>query len=189
MTQRPPRHTLALFAALGTTFDLVHDALDHWGQPSWAAKHKRTYGSHLVYRDGTPVGPGNCRPEGRTSTATQLGRRACTQHVATYTAGQLAAVIAVTRACGYRIPLHAALLGAAINATTHWALDRGELLRYLADAARQTEYLKAMTVVRAPGGDADQHGAGTAWNELDRSAHRVIGLIASVVMTRLCRRG
>nr|WSU79021.1 hypothetical protein OG499_39345 [Streptomyces anulatus] len=61
-------------------------------------------------------------------TTSTLGRRSVACHVASYTAVQLGATIAITRAFGYRITPAALLAGAAINAGTHAAIDRGALL-------------------------------------------------------------
>ncbi|MFJ3481569.1 hypothetical protein [Streptomyces microflavus] len=52
-------------------------------------------------------------------------RRAVACHVASNTAVQLGVTIAVTRAFGYRVTLASLLAGAAINASTHAAIDRG----------------------------------------------------------------
>ncbi|MEU2961226.1 hypothetical protein [Streptomyces albidoflavus] len=50
------------------------------------------------------------------------------ENVASYTAVQLAATVAITRAFGYRVTPTALLAGAAINAGTHAVIDRGALL-------------------------------------------------------------
>lgn len=177
---------LGLFGALGTTFDLFHESLDHWFQTSWMACNKRRHGDQLHYRDGVPVGAESDDRDGQpTLTASQLGRRACTAHVAVYTAGQIAAATAVTRMLGYRLPPSAVLAGAAITAGTHWLLDRGPTLTRLASLTGKSEYLSRVTVVRQPDGGADQHGAGTAWNEMDRSAHRLLGWVATAVTVTL----
>lgn len=178
---------LALFSTLGTAFDLFHEAGDHWFQPGWAAINKRRYGQHLVYLDGAETSLG-FRPDQIAITNTGLGQLACTCHVAIYTAGQLTATIAVTRALGYRIPPGALAAGTAINAITHWALDRGKPLRLLAKAVGREQYLDEVTVVRKPGKEADVCGAGTGSNEMDRAGHRLCGLIAAVVMTVLAAR-
>lgn len=180
---------LALFGALGITFDLFHEALDQWFQPNWAAIHKRKFGTQLVYRDGIAVGEEDEDRSGwETMTVTQLGQRACSCHVAIYTVGQIIATIAITKQAGYRISPLAVLAGAGINAATHWPLDRGPLLRWLAKATGKTEYLSSLTVVRKPDAEPHMYGAGTAWNELDRSAHRALGWFATAVTVGLATR-
>lgn len=178
---------LALFSTLGTTFDLFHEAGDHWFQPGWAAINERRYGQHLVYLDGTETAA-EFRPDQIAVTNTGLGQLACTCHVAIYTAGQLTVTIAVTRALGYRVPLAALATGTVINATTHWLLDRGKPLRLAARFLGREQYIDEVTVVRKPGAEADVYGAGTASNEMDRAGHRLCGLIAAVVMTVLAAR-
>lgn len=176
---------LALTGALGVTFDQWLDVIDQW-QPDWAATHKRLYGQHRVYLDGTRVGQEPQDKVGQhTLTATQLGRLACAVHVAMQTGAHLAATTAITRMVGYRIPPAALLAGVAINAPTHFALDRGRLMEILSDLLGKTFYINNFGVVRKPGADPMQVGPGTAWNEMDRSAHRGIGWFATAVTVYL----
>ncbi|MCY0946512.1 hypothetical protein [Streptomyces antarcticus] len=116
---------LALFGTLLATFGELHPACDHWVQGSKTASRKRLYGEDLVHADGSPATEDSTRP---TMTTTTLGRRAVASHVASYTAVQLGATIAITRAFGYRVTPAALLAGAAINAGTHAAIDRGAAL-------------------------------------------------------------
>lgn len=182
---------LGLIGALGITFDQWLDVMDQWGQPTWAAVNKREYGTHRVYLDGVKVGEEKEDRTGQlTLTATQLGRLACAVHVALQSGAHVAATVAITRLVGYRIPLGAVLAGAAINGPLHFAFDRGDLLEKLAARFDKTGYLKRLKVVRKAGDEPDQHGAGTAWCELDRSAHRGIGWFATAVTVALAlRRG
>ncbi|WP_371621593.1 hypothetical protein OG245_00790 [Streptomyces sp. NBC_01116] len=120
----PHRHTierLALFVTFLATFGELHPDCDHWAQASKTAARKRLYGEDLVHTDGTPATPNSTRPAMTTST---LGRRAVARHVASYTATQLGATIAITRALGYRVTPAALLAGSAINAGTPAAIDR-----------------------------------------------------------------
>ena len=179
---------LGLVGALGVTFDEWLDVIDQW-QPDWAAKHKRLYGDERYFLDGVKHGEEkNDRTGQLTVTATQLGRLACALHVAMQTGAHLAATVAITRLVGYRVPPAALLAGALINAPTHFALDRGRLLEKLADWARKTDYIGAFGVVREPGDEPMLVGAGTAWNEMDRSAHRGIGWFATAVTVALALR-
>ena len=126
-------------------------------------------------------------------TATQLGRRACAHHVASYTAVQLASTVAVTRSLGYRIPPAALLAGAAINAGTHYVIDRRAPLLRLADRAGKMGYVEHCSALRKKDDGSivvEQSGPGTALFELDQAAHRVVGLAAAAVATwRATRHG
>lgn len=167
MPHRLTIERLALFGTLLATFGELHPACDHWAQGSKTASRKRLYGEDLVHADGTPAAQGSTRPAMTTST---LGRRAVACHVASYTAVQVGATIAVTRAFGYRVTPAALLAGAAINASTHAAIDRGALLLWLAKKTGQSGYIEHCQAVRlAEDGTVTRevNGPGTAWMELD----------------------
>ncbi|WP_275293209.1 hypothetical protein [Amycolatopsis sp. La24] len=157
---------LALFAVLQATFADVHPVCDQWLQSSADA-----------------VGKGQPGRE---------GARHCARHVASYSAGQVAAAVAVTRVLGFRVPLGALLAGTAVNAVTHYVIDRREPLKKAARAAGLGGYLDHATVQRRPG-VVDESGPGTALMELDQAAHRAIGVLASLTTTwlalRSCRTG
>ncbi|MEV2262731.1 hypothetical protein AB0J13_29195 [Streptomyces anulatus] len=188
MPHRLTTERLALFATLLATFGELHPACDHWFQGSTTAARKRLYGEDLVHADGTPATPNSTRP---TMTTSELGRRAVACHVASYTAVQLAATIGVTRAFGYRVTPAALLAGAAINAGTHAAIDRGALLLWLAKKTGQTGYIEHCQAVRM-----DDHGnvtrevngPGSSWMELDAALHRAVGIGAAAVTTWLTTR-
>lgn len=173
---------LSLVGALGITFDQIADVMDQWGQPSWAAVHKRLYGQHRVYLDGVRVvDETNDRTGQHTLTATQLGRLACAYHVGLYMLGQVGATLLICRLVGYRIPAVAIAAGVAINAPTHFLLDRGDALELLALVFDKDDYLQFFTVVRAEGKPAHRNGEGTGWNALDRSGHKFFGWAATAV--------
>lgn len=153
---------LALFAALHATFSDVHPFCDQVVQHTQDAIDK-----------GQPG---------------WTGRRACARHVATYTAGQLAAAAVVTRTLGYRVPLRGLLAGAAVNAVTHYIIDRREPLKRFLRAVGKGPYLDHCTVQRREG-VVDQAGPGTALLECDQAMHRVVGVLASLVTTWLTVRG
>ncbi|MFI2214964.1 hypothetical protein [Streptomyces sp. NPDC020141] len=179
---------LALFGTLLTTFGELHPACDHWVQGSNTASRKRLYGDDLVHADGSPATEDSTRPTMTTST---LGRRAVACHVASYTAVQLGATIAITRMFGYRVTPAALLAGAAINAGTHAAIDRGALLLWLARKAKKSGYIEHCQALRLDDeGDISQEitGPGSAWMELDAALHRVIGVGAAAVTTWLTTR-
>ncbi|MER7042727.1 hypothetical protein [Streptomyces microflavus] len=167
MPHRLTTERLALFATLLATFGELHPACDHWVQGSKTASRKRLYGKDLVDTDGTPATEDSARPTMATST---LGRRAVACHVASYTAVQLAATIGITRAFGYRVTPAARLAGAAINAGTHAAIDRGAVLLWLAKTTKKTGYIEHCQAVRMDDEGTltrEVNGPGTAWMELD----------------------
>ena len=192
------RHTnkAALFAALAVTFDLIHDFMDQWGQAGWAAANKGLHGDHMVYLDGFGVEndqrttPRVTTDDLTVMTATQLGRKADTHHVAYYTIGQLIASIAVTRLLGYRVSLRALVVGhVVVNGVTHWVIDRRAPLHKLAkhrlfDKEGYIQYHGKVL----PNGKPEIYGPGTASFELDKSLHRVIGLASAAVTTALAVR-
>jgi len=151
--------TLALFGALQAVFSDVHPYCDQIVQSSEDAKK------------GLP---------GRE------GAKRCARHVATYTAGQTVASVAVTAALGYRLPLRALAAGTAVNAVTHYVIDRREpFKRFLRSRlVGKGGYLAHATVQRREG-VVDEGGPGTALMEMDQAAHRLIGVAASLLTTYL----
>lgn len=154
---------LALFAALQATFSDVHPYCDQVLQSSADAAGK-----------GLP---------GR------AGARHCARHVATYTAGQAVASLAVTRVLGQRLPLRAWLAGQAMNAVTHYVIDRREPLKKFlrSKVIGKGGYLDHATVQRREG-VVDEGGPGTALMEMDQAAHRLISVAASLATTALALR-
>ncbi|MCR3736538.1 MULTISPECIES: hypothetical protein [Prauserella salsuginis group] len=117
------------------------------------------------------------------------GARHCARHVATYTAGQAAAGWAVTRVLGHRVPVRAWLTGHAINAATHYVIDRREPFKKFlrSKLANKGGYLAHATVQRREG-VVDEGGPGTALMEMDQAAHRLISVAASLVTTAVALR-
>lgn len=154
---------LALFAALQATFSDVHPYCDQILQSSKDAMGK-----------GDP---------GR------AGAKHCARHVATYSAGQALAGYVVTRALGYRIRPAALLAGIALNAGTHYVIDRREPLKTFlrSKPIGKASYLAHATVQRRDG-VIDEGGPGTALMEMDQAAHRLISVAASLVTTYLAIR-
>ncbi|MER6501590.1 hypothetical protein ABT218_19880 [Streptomyces sp. NPDC001455] len=184
--------SLALLGTLAAVFDGLHPLCDQWVQHPDDSAAKGIHGDHLVYRDGTPVTGNPWRGE-PTMTASAYGRRAVARHVASYSAVQLAASVAITRALGYRVPARALLAGAAINAATHAVIDRRDPLVWLAKKCGKTGYLEHATVVRKACEEStepvqDTAGPGTALMELDQALHRAIGIGAAAVTTWLATR-
>ncbi|MGY1548339.1 hypothetical protein [Streptomyces sp. MN6] len=190
----PVTARLALLGTLLAVFGEIHPAMDQWAQSSRDARCKGLYGDRLVHTDGKPVTADTARDRAGepTLTASQLGRRCAARHVAAYSAGQLTAAVAVTRALGYRVPARALLAGAAINAITHAVIDRREPLLRLAKMARKDGYANHCQAVRM---DDDGNltrelsGPGTGLLELDQAAHRAVGVLAAAVTTWCALRG
>lgn len=183
---------LALLGTLTAVFGELHPYFDQWGQRSEDAALKGLHGDRKVYADGTPVGEETDDRSGqRAYTASQVGRRAAARHVASYTAGQLAGAITVTRALGYRVPVRALLAGAVINAGTHAVIDRRAPLLWLAARTGKSGYINHCGAVRmAADGTltAEASGPGSALMELDQALHRAIGVGAALVTTWLATR-
>lgn len=159
---------VAMFGAVQATFSDVHPFADL-----------------IVQRNGDAVAKGS---------RGAAGRKACARHVASYSVAQLAAAAAVTRACGWRVPAVALLAGTAVNAVTHYAIDRRQpLIRFLRSrVGGKAGFLDHATVTRRIGADGqavvDASGPGTAMYECDQAMHRVIGVAASVVTTAIAVR-
>lgn len=163
---------LALFATLQAVFSDIHPYCDQVLQNSQDARDK-----------GKPG---------------MVGRTACARHVASYSAGQLAAAITVTRVLGFRVSWDGLLAGTAINAVTHYVIDRREPLKkfLVSDRARKLRlvggdmagYLRHATVQRRDG-VVDESGPGTALTECDQAVHRLIGVLASLTTAGLAVRG
>ncbi|MFD5089370.1 hypothetical protein ACFWMR_02125 [Amycolatopsis thailandensis] len=153
---------LALYAALQATFADLHPLCDQWIQSNPDA-----------------AGKGLPGPE---------GRRHCARHVATYTATQIVGAVAVTRVLGFRVPWLALTAGMGINAITHYVIDRRAPLLAAARALGKSDYVEHATVQRREG-VVDVAGPGTALTELDQAAHRVVGVLASLMTTWLATRG
>ncbi|MGZ0153749.1 hypothetical protein ACXJJ3_42235 (plasmid) [Kribbella sp. WER1] len=158
-----PIWALALFGALHAVWSDVHPVCDQIVQRGHDAQTK-----------GEP-GP--------------AGRAAAARHVASYTLVQAIAAELVTRGLGYRVPARAMLVGHAINAVTHYVIDRRRpLLKVLRTRLLdKTDYLEHATVQRRPG-VIDAGGPGTALYEIDQAAHRIVGVTASAVTTWLAVR-
>jgi hypothetical protein len=92
------------------------------------------------------------------------GRKACARHVATYSVGQFAGAVGVTRALGYRASWSGLLAGTAINAVTHYVIDRrGPLKRFLRRSDRQG----GLSRPRDRAAPRGRRGRGRAWDGAD----------------------
>lgn len=183
----------AIFAVLLTTFAEIHPFCDHIVQTSRDAMNKGMRGGHQVYWiDGVAVGQepkDEDRASWRTMTASELGRRCAAHHVLTYTLGQAAASAGVRRVLGLRVPWRELLAGTAINALTHYVIDRREPLNWFLRSrfVGKRTYLEDSTVQRKPGA-VDDSGPGTGLYECDQAVHRLIGVAAALMTTRMAVR-
>ncbi|MGW6916675.1 hypothetical protein ACWGB8_23040 [Kitasatospora sp. NPDC054939] len=112
----------ARFAAAYALLRAAADVADHWIQTDHQAATK---GHHNHNRQSSAD-----------------GRRACAAHVAAYTATQGAVLLAGSRLLGIRLrpgPVAAALV---LSALTHYAADRREPLRKLADATGKGKFVR-----------------------------------------------
>jgi hypothetical protein len=155
---------LALFAAVQAVFSDVHPYCDQ-----------------ILQSSADAVGKGLPGREGAVH---------CARHVATYTAGQTVAAVAVTSALGYRVPVRALAAGMALNAVTHYVIDRREPFKAFLRSrwVGKGGYLAHATVQRRPG-VVDDGGPGTALMEMDQAAHRLISVAASLLTTYIALRG
>ncbi|MCE7004798.1 hypothetical protein LWC34_18495 [Kibdelosporangium philippinense] len=153
-----------LFAVLQATFSDVHPFCDHLLQGDRPAMDK-----------GKPG---------------WVGRKACARHVLVYTAGQLGAATLVTKALGLRTSWRGLLAGTAVNAVTHYVIDRREPLKSLmrSKVFSKGNYLDHCTVQRRPG-VVDQAGPGTALMECDQAVHRLVSVLASLTTALVVTRG
>ncbi|MFI9783240.1 transcriptional regulator [Kitasatospora sp. NPDC051984] len=111
----------ARFAAAYALLRSAADVADHWIQTDHQARTKGQHDGH----------------EGQSSAA---GRAACAAHVAAYVATQGLALWGGARLLGVRlrpVPVAAAL---TVSAVTHYAADRREPLRRLAEATGKGDF-------------------------------------------------
>lgn len=160
----PPHRTttaLAVYATTQAAHAAMHPACDHIVQNSADAQTKALPG-----RDG---------------------HWACVRHVASYTAVQIGALTTVTRVLGARLPWRAVAAGAAVNAITHYVIDRRRPLLWLLDRLGKTGYIEHATAMRRPG-VVDTAGPGTALTECDQAVHHACSAAASLLTAWLATR-
>jgi len=142
---------LAAFAALQAAFTATHPI-----------------GDQLLQRSADAAAKGLPGPE---------GQRACVNHVTSYTGAQLASAVAVTSLLSGKVPWKPLLIGAAITAATHYAIDRRVGFKKVLRSTwlNKGSYLDHCTAQRREG-VVDEAGPGTALMELDQAAHAAFGL-------------
>lgn len=133
----PTVKALALFAAVQATFSDLHPFCDQIVQSPCDAMNKDKPG--------------------------WTGRKACARHCLSYSTCQLAAAFGVTRALGLRPPWTSLLAGTAVNAVTHYVIDRREPLKMFLRSRwiGKAGYLDHATVQRREG-VIDESGPGSA---------------------------
>lgn len=137
----------ARIAVLYAAWHAAHGYADHWGQNNADALDK-----------GKP---------GRT------GRAACARHVANMTATKLAALAIVGAATGIRLSPRRVAIAMAVDAVSHYVIDRRTPLRRLAHALGKDDFIAIGDPAAAP--------CGTAAYELDQSLHTTLLALAAVI--------
>ena len=109
----------ARFAAGYLTLVASHNVADYWAQTTYQANNKGRHGS--VHENA-------------------VGRRACLNHVATYTAATTSAIAGVNKGLGLGANWRGILVGQAISSASHYFADRRHTLRKLAEHTGRLEF-------------------------------------------------
>ncbi|WP_030398614.1 hypothetical protein [Kitasatospora purpeofusca] len=115
--------TAARFAASYALLRVAADVADHWVQNDHQASTKGQH-DHV---------------EGQSTAA---GRRACLAHVTSYVAAQAAALAVGSKLLGLKLSPARVVGALVISAVTHYAADRREPLRKLADATGKGTFVR-----------------------------------------------
>lgn len=134
---------------------------------------------HVVQRSADAMAKGRGGPDA-SAAERRAARAACVRHVASYSIVQVAALTAVTRALGVRLPWSAITAGTAVNAVTHYVIDLRWPLRKIMAWCGKAGYLEHAVVTRR-GGLVEDTGPGTALYECDQATHRACSVLAAVV--------
>jgi hypothetical protein len=142
---------------LGGVYALLHGGhviADHWIQRGGDAQAKAG--------DGWPA------------------RVACARHVAQITATQAVFLAVGCAATVERLSVRRVAVGLAVNAVTHYALDRRPFARKLAYACGKADFYDGFSVQRE--GWLDPHGPGSGPYALDQAAHvGILSLVAAII--------
>ncbi|WBB94122.1 DUF3307 domain-containing protein [Verrucosispora sp. WMMC514] len=133
---------MSVIAAVFAALYVGHMVGDHWVQSQ-----------HQADRKGLPGWP---------------GRIACAAHVATYTATQAVALVALHLAAGWWPNPGQLAAGLAVSAVTHYIADRRTPLRWIADRLGSGRFYRLGAP--RPGRD-DNPSLGTGAYALDQSWH------------------
>ncbi|TDB98707.1 DUF3307 domain-containing protein [Micromonospora fluostatini] len=133
-------------------------------------------GDYLVQRSSDAEAKSKSGPE---------GRRACTRHVTSYTATQLATVVLGATATGVRLRPGSVLAGAALSAVTHWVIDRRTPLQTFARAVGREKFYS----FGAPReGHGDNPCLGTGAHAIDQTLHKLVLAGSALLMGLGARR-
>lgn len=146
----------AVFAAVFCLFYVGHRVGDTWGQRSVDAVHKQVPGPR--------------------------GALHCGIHVAMLTGAKALFLVPGVLVLGLPVSVGGVVLALAVDAMSHYLVDRGAPLRAMARATGNGEFIDRVTVVRTPGGPAAATGPGTGAFELDQAWHLAwVGVAALIV--------
>jgi hypothetical protein len=148
--------TLAVFAAAYIALYVGHQVGDHVVQSTW-----------------------QCENKGKHGTKRWTGRRACLNHVITYTGTQAVALITVQVAFGLAPRTGAMLTGLGISAVTHYIADRREPLRRMAQAIGKGDFYE---LGRPRAGRDDNPVLGTGAYALDQTWHKFWIFVAALAI-------
>lgn len=107
-------------------------------------------------------------------------RNACARHVAELTAVQILALAAVAAVAGERLDPRRVAAGLAVNAATHYVLDRRPIARRLNHALGKKDFYDKFRVQRV--GWVDPYGPGTGPYTLDQAWHDGILAVAAAII-------
>jgi hypothetical protein len=148
---------LIVFAAAFAALFASHEVADHWVQ---------------THHQATAKGAADWR-----------GRRACAAHVATYTATQALALIAVGAVTGASVGMAWLAAGLAVSAVSHYWADRKTTLARLAGALHRFGKDEFHKLGMPRGGHDDNPSLGTGAYALDKSFHVLWLFVAALVIT------
>jgi hypothetical protein len=104
------------------------------------------------------------------------GRAACARHVADLTATKLAALAVAGAATGIRLSPHRVAVAMAIDAASHYIIDRRTPLRKLAEVLGKTEFYTL--------GDPKAAPCGTGAYAMDQAAHDLLLFLTALYAGR-----
>jgi hypothetical protein len=132
---------------------------------AWKTAH--TYADHIGQDHNDALGKG--KPG-------WPGRAACARHVADLTLTKLAALAAAGAATGIRLSPPRVAIAMAIDAASHYVIDRRTPLRRLAKALGKTEFYELGDPMAAP--------CGTGAYAMDQATHAVTLFFAALYAGR-----
>jgi hypothetical protein len=107
------------------------------------------------------------------------GHLACARHVASYTATQLLALLAINNVTGAGLKPGRVAAGLALSAVSHYAVDRRTMLQKVVDATGKARFYRLGAP--RPGKD-DNPTLGTGAYALDQAAHTGLLFLAALII-------